>query len=178
MTVLLRLRNPCLEDKHLVDIKRNFLFIFHNLPAAPFSLLFLLPWRRERLPTPAFWPGEFHGLYSPWGCKEWNTTEWLSVTFFTHRREGADDFVYWLSVPSSSSFWDLTVEIYHWILQDVLFLKILFIYFVDYFFGCVGSLLLWGLFLWLWWVGLLSRCSAQASHCGGLSCCRAGLQGV
>ena len=27
-------------------------------------------WRRERLPIPAFWPREFHGLYSPWGCKE------------------------------------------------------------------------------------------------------------
>ena len=25
------------------------------------------PWRRERLPTPVFRPGEFHGLYSPWG---------------------------------------------------------------------------------------------------------------
>ena len=23
------------------------------------------PWRRERLPTPVFWPGEVHGLYSP-----------------------------------------------------------------------------------------------------------------
>ena len=22
------------------------------------------PWRRERLLTPVFWPGEFHGLYS------------------------------------------------------------------------------------------------------------------
>ena len=28
------------------------------------------PWRRERLPTPVFWPGEFHGLCSPRGCKE------------------------------------------------------------------------------------------------------------
>jgi len=27
-------------------------------------------WRRERLPTPEFCPGEFHGLYSPWGRKE------------------------------------------------------------------------------------------------------------
>ena len=36
------------------------------------------PWRRERLPTPGFWPGEFHGLYSPWGCKELNMTEQLS----------------------------------------------------------------------------------------------------
>ena len=25
------------------------------------------PRRRERLPTRVFWPGEFHGLYSPWG---------------------------------------------------------------------------------------------------------------
>ena len=23
-----------------------------------------IPWRRERLPTPVFWPGEFQGLYS------------------------------------------------------------------------------------------------------------------
>ena len=39
-----------------------------------------MPWRRERLPTPVFWPGEFHGLYSPWGCKELDMTEqlWLS----------------------------------------------------------------------------------------------------
>ena len=29
-----------------------------------------IPWRREQLPTPEFWPGEFHGLYSPWGCNE------------------------------------------------------------------------------------------------------------
>jgi len=29
-----------------------------------------IPWRKERLPTPVFWPGEFHGCYNPWGCKE------------------------------------------------------------------------------------------------------------
>ena len=38
------------------------------------------PWRRERLPTLFFWPGEFHGLYSPWGCKESDTTEQLSLS--------------------------------------------------------------------------------------------------
>ena len=38
-----------------------------------------IPWRRERLPTPVFWPGEFHGPYSPWDCKELDTTEWLSL---------------------------------------------------------------------------------------------------
>ena len=40
-----------------------------------------IPWRRERLPTPVFWPGEFHALYSPWGCKELDTTECLSLHF-------------------------------------------------------------------------------------------------
>jgi len=29
--------------------------------------------------TPVFWPGEFHGLYSPWGHKESDTTERLSL---------------------------------------------------------------------------------------------------
>ena len=41
----------------------------------------MIPWRRETLPTPVFWPGEFHGLYSPWGCKESDTTEQLSLHF-------------------------------------------------------------------------------------------------
>ena len=36
-----------------------------------------IPWRRKRLPTPVFWPREFHGLCSLWSCKELNTTEWL-----------------------------------------------------------------------------------------------------
>ena len=34
-----------------------------------------VPWRRDRLPTPVFWPGELHGLYSPWGRKESGMTE-------------------------------------------------------------------------------------------------------
>ena len=38
-------------------------------------------WGRERLPIPVFWPGEFHGLYSPWGCKELDTTEQFSLNF-------------------------------------------------------------------------------------------------
>ena len=33
------------------------------------------PLEKGKLPTPVFWPGEFHGLYSPWGCKESDTTE-------------------------------------------------------------------------------------------------------
>ena len=41
-----------------------------------------IPWRRERLPTPVFWPGEFHGLWGPWGGKESDTTESLSLFIF------------------------------------------------------------------------------------------------
>ena len=37
------------------------------------SLVGRVPWRRESLPTPVFWPGEFHGLYSPWDHKELDT---------------------------------------------------------------------------------------------------------
>ena len=34
---------------------------------------------RNSYPTPGFWPGEFHRLYSPWGHKESDTTEQLSL---------------------------------------------------------------------------------------------------
>ena len=37
---------------------------------------------RDRLPTPVFWPSEFHGLYSPWVCRELDVTEQLSLYCF------------------------------------------------------------------------------------------------
>ena len=42
-------------------------------------------WRREWLPTPVFLPGEFHEQrslvgYSPWGHKESDMTEWLTLS--------------------------------------------------------------------------------------------------
>ena len=40
-----------------------------------------IPWRRDRLPTPVFWPEEFRGLYSPWGHTESDTTERLSLSY-------------------------------------------------------------------------------------------------
>ena len=39
------------------------------------------PWRREQLPTPVCQPEEFQGLYSTWGCKEWDMTEQLTFHF-------------------------------------------------------------------------------------------------
>ena len=44
-------------------------------------MTYKVPWRREEVPTPISWPGEFHGLYSPWGCKESDTTEQLSLSY-------------------------------------------------------------------------------------------------
>ena len=47
------------------------------------------PWKREQQPTPVFLPGEFHGQkslvrYSPWDCKQSDTTEWLTVLLLTN----------------------------------------------------------------------------------------------
>ena len=44
-----------------------------------------IPWRREWQLTPVFLPGEFHGQrslagYSPWGCKELDITEQLTLS--------------------------------------------------------------------------------------------------
>ena len=43
-----------------------------------------IPWRRDRLPTPVFLPGESHGQRtlvgcSPWGHKELDMTEQVST---------------------------------------------------------------------------------------------------
>ena len=49
-----------------------------------------IPWRRKQLPTPVFLPGKFHGQrslggYSPWGCKESDTTERLRLSGSEHK---------------------------------------------------------------------------------------------
>ena len=44
-----------------------------------------IPWRRAWQPTPEFLPGESHGRRSlagcsPWGCKESDRTEWVTLS--------------------------------------------------------------------------------------------------
>ena len=46
------------------------------------SLVGKIPWRRERLPTLVFCPRESYRFYSPWGIKEWDTTERLWFLVF------------------------------------------------------------------------------------------------
>ena len=55
-----------------------------------------IPWRREWLHTPVFLPGEFHGQkslqgYSPWGRKELDLTELLTLFFFFPHTQWASD---------------------------------------------------------------------------------------
>ena len=57
------------------------------------------PWRRERLPSPVFWPREFHGLHSPWDRKDPDMTEWFSLHLIF---EFTDSFSC-LSKPASES---------------------------------------------------------------------------
>ena len=53
------------------------------------------PGEKERLPSPVFWPEKFHGLYSPQGRKELDTTARLSLSptpllcTTTHTQDGA-----------------------------------------------------------------------------------------
>ena len=57
-----------------------------DAPAMRETWIGKIPWRTERLPSQVFWPGKFHGLYSPWGPKELDTTEQLAL-FHYQRQE-------------------------------------------------------------------------------------------
>ena len=56
-----------------------------NLPAMWETWDQNIPWRRQRLHIPVFWPGEFRGQrslagYSPWGLKQLETTEQTALS--------------------------------------------------------------------------------------------------
>ena len=56
-----------------------------NLPIMQETWVQSLGWEgsleKGRLWTPVFWPGEFHGLHSPWGRKESDMTERIYFNF-------------------------------------------------------------------------------------------------
>ena len=57
-----------------------------------------IPWRRAWQPTPVFSPGESHGQrslagYSPWGCKESDTTKWLNTHIVTRSVMGDNSII-------------------------------------------------------------------------------------
>ena len=71
-------------------------------------------WRRERLPTPVLWHGEFHGLYSLWSHKESDTTELLSQCHYfayfsmcSRLRKRRGCYTLWSppETPPTTTFW-------------------------------------------------------------------------
>ena len=59
-----------------------------NLPAMRETWVRPVGWEdllKKGTATSVFWPGEFHGLYSAWGCKELDTTEQLALSVFKER---------------------------------------------------------------------------------------------
>ena len=67
-------------------------------------------WRRERLPTPVFLPGESHGQrslvgYSTWGPKELDTTEWVSLSLSRHKLKPT---LWDYSLLNSRQVWNLS----------------------------------------------------------------------
>ena len=61
------------------------------------------PWRRKWQPTPVFLPGKSHGQRSlvgcsPWGCKELDMNELLSVHTHTHTGKKTGQWLSWLRV--------------------------------------------------------------------------------
>ena len=63
-----------------------------------------IPRRRARQPTLVFLPGESHGQrslvgYSPWGHKEWDTAEWLTLSLFMEKAQNCWRPSAWLCMP-------------------------------------------------------------------------------
>ena len=78
-----------------------------NLPAMWETWVWSLGWedplekgKAPVLSTPVYWPGEFHGLYSPWGCKESDMTEQLSHFHTCYTLDPQNLFILWLSFES------------------------------------------------------------------------------
>ena len=66
-----------------------------------------IPWSRKWQPAPVFLPGKFHGWrslagYSPWGCKELDTTEHTHTQ--THKAPAAVFSATDSSLPARSQF--------------------------------------------------------------------------
>ena len=71
------------------------------------------PLEGERLPTPVCWPRRFRGLYSPWGRKEWDTTERLSLSFIHSPTEGHFSCLE-VTVIMNKAALNIPVDIFAW----------------------------------------------------------------
>ena len=60
--------------------------LVNNLPVMQETWVRSLGWEdaleKGMLPPPLFWPGEFHGLYSPWGLKDSDFSELVAMIVY------------------------------------------------------------------------------------------------
>ena len=76
-----------------------------------------IPSRRQWQPTPVVLPGEFHGQsslvsYSPWGHKESDTTEWLTLSLSL--KNHVWEKCHWSPITMSSDiYWPAKSECHH-----------------------------------------------------------------
>ena len=91
------IRNYCTHYQYPGIVLNTSMLVVRSLPASAgdinrreFDPWFRkIPWRRKWQPTPIVLPGESHGQkslvgYSPWGLKEWDTTEATGMHAQTH----------------------------------------------------------------------------------------------
>ena len=62
-----------------------------------------IPWRWDWLSTLVFFLREFHGLYSPWGSKELDTAEQLSLHFTLCRQKWASQVALVVKNPPANA---------------------------------------------------------------------------
>ena len=72
-------------------------------------------WRREWLPTPMFWQGEFHGLYSPWGCKELDIAGKRKVSLSLSSSNSLNSKVFSHSPKPNDFIWPLSKGVHPYV---------------------------------------------------------------
>ena len=65
----------------------------------------------EGLPTPVFWPREFHGLYSSWGRKESDMTERISLPLpLFYYNHCCSEYLMYIFAHMSNTMYDLHLK--------------------------------------------------------------------
>ena len=89
-TLLNSRKGNCNDKGTLYKSTYNFPGGSENPPALQETWVRKIPWRREQLRTPVFWPGEFCEQRSrPRGCKESDIAECLSLGVYLKRPLGS-----------------------------------------------------------------------------------------
>ena len=75
------------------------------------------PWRTERLPTPVFWPGEFHGLYIVHGVAKGQTRLSIFHKAAEHFSLEKKTWLWWQKLERKSHIYVTSVNLHSVSLQ-------------------------------------------------------------